>query len=157
MIVAAVLFGSMTEQMETSTYTFLGSKISSPYVSGILGSIQPVEFAHYTVFQTALAKLAGFTAGFTSGTTGTGTGTAASVVIPNLQCRADAASVLPAPTYVVAGLPPVSAIRPALTPVAGAVALVNALTNANVFAGQPPAFTQMMLQLAQAADASTRG
>ena len=56
-----------------------------------------------------------------------------------------------------AGLPPVSAVRPIMTPLAGAVALATALMNANVFQGQPPAFAAQMMQLAAAADASTRG
>jgi hypothetical protein len=62
--------------------------------------------------------------------------------------------VLPAPAPFYAGLPPVSVVRPSTIPRAGAVATAQKLAASNIFAGQPPAFLDMMMQMARAADAA---
>lgn len=65
-------------------------------------------------------------------------------------------SILPAPADFKAGLPPVSIVRPGNIPSAGATVAVQAMMRMNLFQGQPPAFTNMLLSLAQAADSAMR-
>jgi hypothetical protein len=69
----------MLEQMEGSTYLWLGSGLQNPEFRGVMNSIMPVEMMHYTALQCSLARLANMmsgTPGFDMGAgTGTGTGT----------------------------------------------------------------------------------
>lgn len=53
-------------------------------------------------------------------------------------------------------LPPCSIIRPTTTKQAGAVAVVNFLTNMGLFIGQTPEFFNTLMGLAVAADAARR-
>ena len=148
----AVMHMAGVEQMEASTYTALGALLQNREMLRLMSSIMPVEMMHYTVFATALAKVQG---GAGSGTGSGGSG-AGSVSIPDFRTQASQIPlpILPAPAPVYAGLPPVSVIRPTTLPRAGAVVTVQKLTAMNMFAGQPPAFFDAMLQLARAADAA---
>jgi hypothetical protein len=65
--------------------------------------------------------------------------------------------IMPEPCpFLSRSLPPCSIIRPTET-VGAAMGAVNFLTNSGLFIGQPPAFFQMLQDLASAADAATRG
>lgn len=140
---SALFHVALVEQTEMSVYAALGANITSSYVQGIVGSIGPIETAHYIAAHSAITKLAAFT-------------TASGVAVPDIRCRLDASALFPAPTRVVSGLPFVAAVRPITIPLAGAVATANRLAATNLFQGQPPTFLQMMMQLAAAADATTR-
>jgi hypothetical protein len=50
----------------------------------------------------------------------------------------------------------ISIVRPRMIAVAGAAATVNKVIATNVFSGQPQSFVDMLLSLAQAADAAKR-
>jgi hypothetical protein len=180
----ALMHMSMNEQLESSTYIALGSLIRNREMLRLMASILPVEMMHYTAFQTSLARSQGSagmgtgtggtgtgtgTGGTGTGTgtggTGTGTGTGtdpgtgggmSSLMIPNIagQGTPIPLPVLPAPAPFYAGLPPVSVVRPSTIPRAGAVATAQKLAASNIFAGQPPAFLDMMMQMARAADAA---
>jgi hypothetical protein len=54
------------------------------------------------------------------------------------------------------GLPPCSVIRPSSTRFAGAVATIQSFTADRLFAGQSPEFFQVVMDLAQEADAAER-
>src|SRR4051794_33739735 len=104
----------------------------------------PVEMMHYTAFQSSVARLLITMPG-------------GPLSLLDLSARPDIArSILPAPAIVDPRLPAVSAVRPRTIPAAGAVALVQAMTRSNIFAGQPPAFFTLMTTTAQAADAAVR-
>jgi len=65
---------SQNEQLETSTYLALGAYLRNRELLALMASIMPVEFAHFSVLQTSMAKLAGANTTTTgTGTTGTGT------------------------------------------------------------------------------------
>jgi hypothetical protein len=168
----ALMHMSMNEQLESSTYVALGALIRNREMLRLMASILPVEMMHYTAFQTSLARSQGSAGtGTGAGGTGTGTGTGtgsgtgtdpgigagtASLTIPNIagQGTPIPLPVLPAPAPFYAGLPPVSVVRPSTIPRAGAVATAQKLAASNIFAGQPPAFLEMMMQMARAADAA---
>jgi hypothetical protein len=67
-----------------------------------------------------------------------------------------ATSILPVPSRALPGLPYVSHVCPRMQPSAGAVVAVRQMMAANLFQGQPTAFTDMMMQVAQEADAAMR-
>ena len=79
---AALLFASAMEAMETSVYLNLSTRLQDTEAMRLMGSIFPVEFAHYTALQIPLIRMlenlglgdmnnASFGVGNTSGT-GTG-------------------------------------------------------------------------------------
>jgi len=83
---AALLFASMLEQMEASTYLALSGKLTNPELMSVMGSIMPIEMVHFTALQIPLQRFtdamnggslygAGAASGGTgSGTSGTGSG-----------------------------------------------------------------------------------
>ena len=74
--------------------------------------------------------------------------------IPNLtRGRRELRRVMPRPCdFLRRDLPKCSVIRPSATANAGAVAAATGLVNSGLFAGQPPAFFNAVVALAQAAD-----
>ena len=65
--------------------------------------------------------------------------------------------ILPEPCQFLSNdLPPVSIIRPTLARDGGAVATIKSFTADNLFLGQKPAFLEVVMDLAMAADAAQR-
>lgn len=65
--------------------------------------------------------------------------------------------ILPEPCeFLSSSLPPCSIIRPTSTMHSGAVAAVKAFTSDNLFMGQPQAFLDTLMELAEAADGARR-
>jgi hypothetical protein len=179
---AALLFGSMMEAMETSTYVSMANKISSPDLLNLMAAMFPLELAHYTALQVTLMRMlqnqgqgqggdpttgigGGAPAGGTGtgGTGGTGGGGADqgffSLAFPALAnpLFADrpgyAASILPTPAVAISGLPYVAAVRPRRM---SATRAVEDMVRANLFQGQPQAFLDMLRQAAADADRAMR-
>jgi hypothetical protein len=140
------------EQGGTSLYPSLAQRVSNVEVLRILLSIGPTETAH---FQTWMDK-AGNAPPLTDPKD-------RSLVFPDLNKPPFGGEdfqtnlIMPEPCpFLSRSLPPCSIIRPTET-VGAAMGAVNFLTNSGLFIGQPPAFFQMLQDLASAADAATRG
>src|SRR5712671_4109929 len=138
------------EQGGTSLYAGLAQRVTHPEVLRILLSIGPTEAMH---FQTWHDK-AGNAPALTDPTNG--------LVFPDLNAPPFGGEdfqtnlIMPEPTvFLNRTLPIVSIIRPTETNGA-AMAAVNALTSDGLFIGQSPAFTSLLTELAQAADAARR-
>lgn len=131
------------EQGGSSLYLNLLQRVQSPQAKLILASIGPTEVYHFAVFQTALEGIFGIT-------------TPDGVVFPDLRGdRVTAFKVMPAPCrFLNPAFPLCSVIRPASTANAGAVAAATGLVQSGLFIGQPPAFLNAVVALAQAADAA---
>lgn len=133
------------EQGGGSLYLSLMPKVSSLVVLDILGAIGPVEIYHFSAFHKSLEHIFGYNAG-------------GGLIFPNLRAKpSQAQAIFPEPCKFLSGnLPLCSVIRPRNTDKAGAVAAATGLVQSGLFTGQPPAFFDAVVALAQGADAATR-
>ncbi len=138
------------EQGGTSLYAGLAQRVTNVEVLRILLSIGPTEAMH---FQTWHDK-AGNAPALTDPTNG--------LVFPDLNAPPFGGEdfqtnlIMPEPTvFLNRTFPVVSIIRPTETEGA-AMAALNAFTSDGLFIGQSPAFTSLLTELAQAADAARR-
>ncbi len=142
-------FGTI-EQGGTSLYPSLAQRVSDPEVLRVLLSIGPTEAMH---FQTWSDK-AGNAPALEDPETG--------LVFPNLNEAPFGGEefktnlIMPEPTvFLRKGLGPVSIVRPTKTQGA-ATGAVKFLTEDGLFRGQSTEFTNLLKELAAAADAATR-
>jgi hypothetical protein len=138
------------EQGGSSLYPSLAQRVSNAEVLRILLSIGPTETMHFQTW----SDLAGDTPPLTDPTNG--------LVFPDLNSPPFGGEdfstnlIMPEPTiFLSRKFPPVSIIRPTETTGAamGAVAFLTAM---GLFKGQPPAFLNLLRELAEAADAARR-
>jgi hypothetical protein len=139
------------EQGGTSLYAALAQRVTHPEVLRILLSIGPTEAMH---FQTWHDK-AGNAPALTDPTNG--------LVFPDLNAPPFGGEnfqtnlIMPEPTvFLNRTFPVVSIIRPTETEGA-AMGALNSLTADGLFIGQSSAFTTLLTELAQAADAARHG
>jgi hypothetical protein len=150
---AAFHFGSI-EQGGSSLYPTLAQKVSSVEVLRILLSIGGDEIAHFLEWvdfsgnsvQPPLAPLTDPTNGLT---------------FPNFDVTVnpllETNLIFPvACEFISAGLPRCAVIRPTSQGQTDAVGAANFLIGEGLFIGQPPRFTELLLNLARAADAAQR-
>src|SRR5437762_2531206 len=140
------------EQGGNSLYPSMAQRATSTEVLRILISIGPTETMH---FQTWSDK-----AGNAPPLTAVDPVTGVSVTFPDLEVSNELLNkslIMPEPCpFLDRSLPIVSIIRPTNTK-GVAMGVVNFLTNMGLFIGQSPAFSALLTQLAQAADAARRG
>jgi hypothetical protein len=143
------------EQGGSSLYTTLALQVSDPEVLRIVVSIGGVEVDHFSLWHDKAGNavsqpLAGVVDPETH------------VTFPDLNASPGGELfqtnlILPEPCqFLSPDLPVCSVIRPTSSPLGGAMAAVKALTADQLFLGQPPAFFEMLTDLAQAADAARR-
>jgi hypothetical protein len=143
------------EQGGSSLYTTLALQVSDPEVLRIVVSIGGVEVDHFSLWHDKAGNavsqpLAGVVDPETH------------VTFPDLNASPGGELfqtnlILPEPCqFLSPDLPVCSVIRPTSSPLAGAMAAVKALTADQLFLGQPPAFFELLTDLAQAADAARR-
>lgn len=142
------------EQGGNSLYPAMAQRATSVQVLQILISIGPTETMH---FQTWSDK-----AGNAPPLTAKDPMTGVSVTFPDLNSKPFGGEtfqtnlIMPEPCpFLSAKLPPCSVIRPTGTN-GIAMAVVNFLTNMGLFIGQPPAFFNVLRDLAEDADAARR-
>lgn len=139
----AVFHFPTIEQGGTSLYATMLSKVSGANALRIVASIGPVEAVHFSIFHGSLEDIEPFDSGD-------------GFVIPTIDDETRHA-VMPKPCkFLRHNLPLCSVIRPTNVNNAGAVAAATALTNSNLFQGQPPRFFKTLFNLAHAADAAYR-
>jgi hypothetical protein len=153
------------EQGGSSLYESFLPKITSPEVVRIVGSIGGTEIQHFELWQDK------------AGNAPPVTNSSGQVLFPQLPVAPEDSNgvtifpgngtdpsqpnftnqVFPAPCkFISTSLPLCSVIRPNSTPVAGAVATINAFNKEGLFTGQSQAFMTTVMGLATAADAATR-
>lgn len=143
------------EQGGASLYPTLAFKATDPTVLRILVSIGGVEIDHFGLWHDKGGNAVSQPlAGVVDPVTG--------LTFPDLNNPATELTqtnkILPEPcNFISKSLPPCSVIRPTSTQNGGAVATVNAFTEDGLFIGQPPAFFELSMQLAIAADSVRRG
>ena len=140
------------EQGGTSLYPSLAQRVSDPEVLRILLSIGPTETAHFQTWQ----DKAGNTLPLTDPTN-------PKLVFPDLNSAPFGGEdfqtnlIMPEPCpFLNRKFPACSIIRPTQTKGA-AMGAVRALAADGLFIGQPRAFMQLLTELAEEADAATRG
>lgn len=135
------------EQGGGSLYLSLMPKVSSLVVLDILGAIGPVEIYHFSAFHKSLERIFAANAG-------------GGLKFPNLRTGKNlprSQAIFPEPCkFLGENLPLCSVIRPRSTEQAGAVAAATGLVQSGLFTGQPQAFFDAVVALAQGADAATR-
>jgi hypothetical protein len=142
------------EQGGASLYPTLAFKATDPTVLRILVSIGGVEIDHFGLWHDKGANaVAQPLAGVIDPVTG--------LTFPDLNNPATELTqtnkILPEPCdFISKSLPRCSVIRPTSTQKGGAVATVKAFTEDGLFIGQPPAFLELSMQLAVAADSVRR-
>src|SRR5881394_1946968 len=140
------------EQGGNSLYPSLALRATNVEVLRILLSIGPTETMHFQTWSDVAGNAPPLTA--------VDPVTGVSVTFPDLEVDdelLDKALIMPEPCpFLSRSLPIVSVIRPTKTQGA-AMAALRFLTAMGLFAGQSPAFFAYMTQLAQQADAATRG
>jgi hypothetical protein len=143
------------EQGGNSLYPSMAQRATSVEVLRILISIGPTETMHFQIWQDKAGNAPPLTA--------VDPVTGVSVTFPDLNSPPFGGQnfqtnlVMPEPCpFLSRSLPPCSIIRPTETE-GIAMGVVNFLTAMGLFIGQSPAFFALMNQLAQAADAATRG
>src|SRR5215831_4051851 len=140
------------EQGGSSLYPGLAQRATDVEVLRILMSIGPTETMHFQTW----SDVAGNAPPLTAGDPVTGV----PVTFPDLEVENelfDKALIMPEPCpFLSRSLPIVSIIRPTNTEGA-AMGALRFLTAMGLFIGQSPAFFAYMTQLAQEADAATRG
>ncbi len=141
---AAFHFGAI-EQGGGSLYLSLMPKVTSLVVLDILAAIGPVEIYHFSVFHKTLERLFPVNAG-------------RGLKFPNLRKNPSVSqAIFPEPCkFLSTDLPTCSVIRPRSTEKAGAVAAATGLVQSGLFNGQPQAFFDAVVSLAQGADAAMR-
>src|ERR1700747_3442202 len=143
------------EQGGASLYPTLAFKATDPTVLRILVSIGGVEIDHFGLWHDKGGNAVSQPlAGVVDPVTG--------LTFPDLNNPATELTqtnkILPEPcTFISKSLPRGSVIRPTSTQKGGAVATVKAFFDDGLFIGQPPAFLQLSMQLAVAADSVQRG
>jgi hypothetical protein len=143
------------EQGGASLYPTLAFKATDPTVLRILVSIGGVEIDHFGLWHDKGANAVSQPlAGVVDPVTG--------LTFPDLNNPATELTqtnkILPEPcNFISKSLPRCSVIRPTSTQNGGAVATVKAFTEDGLFIGQPPAFLELSMQLAVAADSVRRG
>lgn len=156
-IADVALFHFVTiEQGGTSLYPTLALKVTNGDVLRILVSIGPVEAFHFATFEGSLESLPPLTVPATA--------TSPAMDFPDLKNNhtetpdnLDAAGVMPDPcTFLRKDLPQCSVVRPTTVAKAGAVAAARGFIDSGLFTGQPKAFTDLLLNLAGAADRAKR-
>lgn len=156
-IADVALFHFVTiEQGGTSLYPTLALKVTNVDVLRILVSIGPVEAFHFATFEGSLESLPPLTVPATA--------TSPAMDFPDLKNNhtetpdnLDAAGVMPDPcTFLRKDLPQCSVVRPTTVAKAGAVAAARGFIDSGLFTGQPKAFTDLLLNLAGAADRAKR-
>jgi hypothetical protein len=157
------------EQGGSSLYPILALKATSREVLRILLSIGGVEIDHFSLWHdkggNAIAQPLAGPNGLTDPETGLtfpDFNNPANQHNSNLSPADQAAGsqmfqtnlILPEPCqFLSPDLPPVSIIRPTLTQLGGGVATIQAFTADNLFLHQSTAFFQLVMEVAQAADA----
>ena len=143
------------EQGGASLYTSMLEKVTHREVLRIVASIGGAEVNHFAVWHDKAGNAVSQPlAGVTDPKTG--------VVFPDLNARQSPQFqtnlIFPEPCDFIRqkGLPPCSVIRPSSTRFAGAVATIESFAADRLFAGQSPEFFQVVMDLAQAADAAER-
>ncbi|MGI8858366.1 MAG: ferritin-like domain-containing protein [Thermomicrobiales bacterium] len=156
-IADVALFHFVTiEQGGTSLYPTLALKVTNVDVLRILVSIGPVEAFHFSTFEGSLESLPPLSVPATP--------TSPAMIFPDLKNNhsetpdnLDAAGVMPDPcTFLRKDLPECSVVRPTTVAKAGAVAAAQGFIASGLFTGQPKAFIDTLLDLAQAADRAKR-
>jgi hypothetical protein len=143
------------EQGGASLYPTLAFKATDPTVLRILVSIGGVEIDHFGLWHDKGGNAVSQPlAGVVDPVTG--------LTFPDLNNPATELTqtnkILPEPcNFISKSLPRCSVIRPTSTQKGGAVATVKAFFDDGLFIGQPPAFLQLSMQLAVAADSVQRG
>jgi hypothetical protein len=140
-------FGTI-EQGGSSLYPSLAQRVTNPEVLRILLSVGPTETMHFQTWQ----DKAGNAKPLTDPTNG--------LVFPDLNASGSEDTqtnlIMPEPTlFLRRTFPPVSIIRPTETKGA-AMGAVKALTADGLFRGQSKEFSDLLHDLAQAADAARR-
>src|SRR6476646_2162220 len=140
------------EQGGSSLYPSLAQRATDVEVLRILMSIGPTETMHFQTWSDVAGNAPPLTA--------VDPVTGVSVRFPDLEVEnelLDKALIMPEPCpFLSRSLPIVSIIRPTKTEGA-AMGALQFLTAMGLFVGQSPAFFAYMTQLAQQADAATRG
>lgn len=143
------------EQGGASLYTSMLEKVTNREVLRIVASIGGAEVNHFAVWHDKAGNAVSEPlAGVTDPQTG--------VFFPDLNARHSPRfqtnRIFPEPCDFISqkGLPLCSVIRPSSTPFAGAVATIQSFTADGLFTGQSPEFFQVVMDLAQAADAAER-
>jgi Ferritin-like domain len=140
------------EQGGSSLYPSLAQRATDVEVLRILMSIGPTETMHFQTWSDVAGNAPPLTA--------VDPVTGVSVTFPDLEVEnelLDKALIMPEPCpFLSRSLPIVSIIRPTKTEGA-AMGALQFLTAMGLFIGQSPAFFAYMTQLAQEADAATRG
>ena len=140
------------EQGGSSLYPALAQRATDVEVLRILMSIGPTETMHFQTWSDVAGNAPPLTA--------VDPVTGVSVTFPDLEVEnelLDKALIMPEPCpFISPTLPRCSVIRPTNTQGA-AMAALRFLTDMGLFIGQSPAFFAYMTQLAQEADAATRG
>ena len=140
------------EQGGTSLYPALAQRVTQDEALRILLSIGPTETMHFQTWQDKAGNAPPLTA--------VDPVTGVSVTFPDLNADGEILQtnlIMPEPTiFLDRKFPIVSIIRPTETDGAATAAL-NALTADGLFIGQPPAFFDVLNQLAQAADHARHG
>jgi hypothetical protein len=130
----------------TSLYDSFLTKVTTPDVLRIVGSIYATEAIHYAIFEDTFGGITAF-----HNSSGT-------LVVPDLTGgKHGSEHVMPKRcVFFRRDLPTCSVIRPSSTENGGALAAVRALTASNLFAGQSTMFFRTLHRLATAADAAIR-
>jgi len=140
------------EQGGSSLYPALAQKATDVEVLRILMSIGPTETMHFQTWSDVAGNAPPLTA--------IDPKTGVSVTFPDLEVENelfDKALIMPEPCpFLSRSLPIVSVIRPT-NPQGAAMGALRFLRNMGLFIGQSQAFFAYMTQLAQEADAATRG
>jgi hypothetical protein len=143
------------EQGGASLYTSMLEKVTNLEVLRIVASIGGVEVNHFAVWHDKAGNAVSQPlAGVKDPKTG--------VFFPDLNARHSPRFqtnlIFPEPCDFInqEGLPLCSVIRPSATRFAGAVATIQSFTADRLFAGQSPQFFQVVMNLAQVADAAER-
>ena len=143
------------EQGGSSLYPTLAFKATDPTVLRILVSIGGVEIDHFGLWHDKGGNaVAQPLAGVVDPVTG--------LTFPDLNNPptelTQTNKILPEPcSFISKSLPRCSVIRPTSTQNGGPVATVKAFTEDGLFIGQPPAFLELAMRLAVAADSARRG
>jgi hypothetical protein len=148
---AAFHFASI-EQGGSSLYPSLAQRVTDVEVLRVLLSIGPTEMAHFQTWHDKAGNAPPLT-----------DPTDRSVVFPDLNKLPFGGEdfqtnlIMPEPCpFLSRTFPVCSIIRPTET-TGAAMGVVKFLSDSNLFLGQPPAFFQVLQDLAAAADAATRG
>jgi Ferritin-like domain len=156
-IADVALFHFVTiEQGGTSLYSTLALKVTNVDVLRILVSIGPVEAFHFSTFEGSLESLPPLKVPATA--------TSPAMDFPDLKNNhtetpdnLDAAGVMPDPcTFLRKDLPQCSVVRPTTVAKGGATVAAHAFIDSGLFMGQPKRFTDLLLDLAEAADRAKR-